>query len=362
MPEWNEEHLAKLSAGVAAWNEWRRVNPFVRPDLEDADLSALSLVQANLSYASVLNTEMSGVDATNASLSYANLGAARLHGAVLSGVSAYDSDFNGAELRSSDLSGARLSRCNFSRADMRETSLRGSVLDGAVFHATDLAGADFSGCRLRGTIFGAVDFRKIDGLEDVIHEGPSTIGIDSLMISEGRIPELFLRGSGISDAVIEYAKSLTSRPIEFYSCFLSHSSQDQTIANRLYADLQAEGVRCWFAPEDLKIGDKFRERIDESIRTYEKLLVILSAASISSAWVEAEVEAAFEKEQLASRAVLFPITLDDSIMKTGAAWAAQIRRTRHIGDFRHWEQPDSYAKAFERLMRDLRSVGTDSEP
>src|SRR5205807_3279483 len=41
--------------------------------------------------------------------------------------------------------------------------------------------------------------------------------------------------------------------------------------NYRYADLQANNVRCWYAPEDLKIGDKFRVRIDESIRLYDKL-------------------------------------------------------------------------------------------
>jgi TIR domain len=50
----------------------------------------------------------------------------------------------------------------------------------------------------------------------------------------------------------------------------------------LHADLQQANVRCWFAPEDLKIGDKFRTRIDESIRLYDKLMVVLTEHSIRS--------------------------------------------------------------------------------
>ena len=87
------------------------------------------------------------------------------------------------------------------------------------------------------------------------------------------------------------------QPIQFYSCFISYSSKDQGFADRLYADLQNKGVRCWFAPEDLKIGDRFRDRIDESIRLHDKLLLILSENSVSSQWVGDEVEAAFEREQ-----------------------------------------------------------------
>jgi hypothetical protein len=42
-------------------------------------------------------------------------------------------------------------------------------------------------------------------------------------------------------------------------------------------------------------------------------------------------------------------------MESKKAWAALIRRTRHIGDFTRWKDHDSYQKAFERLLRDLKA-------
>ena len=42
-------------------------------------------------------------------------------------------------------------------------------------------------------------------------------------------------------------------------------------------------------------------------------------------------------------------------MHTPQAWAADIRRMRHIGDFRHWKDHDEYQKVFERLLRDLKA-------
>ncbi|HWZ96949.1 MAG TPA: toll/interleukin-1 receptor domain-containing protein [Candidatus Dormibacteraeota bacterium] len=119
--------------------------------------------------------------------------------------------------------------------------------------------------------------------------------------------------------------------------------------------MQSKGARVWLATEDLKIGDKFRARIDEAIRMYDKLLLVLSKDSVKSPWVESEVEAAFEKEQKQKRTVLFPIRLDDAVMEAEEAWAADIRRTRHIGDFRKWKEHDEYQKAFGRLMRDLKA-------
>jgi hypothetical protein len=35
---------------------------------------------------------------------------------------------------------------------------------------------------------------------------------------------------------------------------------------RLHADLQGRGMRCWFAPKDLKVGDRLRETIDTAMR------------------------------------------------------------------------------------------------
>ncbi len=120
------------------------------------------------------------------------------------------------------------------------------------------------------------------------------------------------------------------------------------------------GVRCWFAPEDLKIGDRFRQRIDEAIRLHDRLLLILSEHSVLSDWVREEVESCLEREHREKRTVLFPVRLDDAVMDTQEAWAASIRHQRHIGDFRKWKDHDAYQKALERLMRDLRAENADA--
>ena len=74
--------------------------------------------------------------------------------------------------------------------------------------------------------------------------------------------------------------------------------------------------------------------------------------------MEEEVEAALEKERRENKLVLFPIRLDDAVMDTQQVWAASLRRTRHIGDFRNWKDHDSFKKAFDRLLRDLKSEKT----
>jgi hypothetical protein len=53
--------------------------------------------------------------------------------------------------------------------------------------------------------------------------------------------------------------------------------------------------------------------------------------------------------------VLFPIRLDDTVMQINTGWPAYLKNTRHIGDFTRWKDHDSYQKAFDRLLCDLKA-------
>jgi hypothetical protein len=64
---------------------------------------------------------------------------------------------------------------------------------------------------------------------------------------------------------------------------------------------------------------------------------------------------ALEKERRQNKLVLLPISLDDAVMETDQAWAASLRRTRRLGDFRAWKDHDQYQKSFDRLLRDLKA-------
>lgn len=322
----NPKHLQMLEKGVVAWNQWRDKNSFLHPDLSNANLGNANLSRANL---------------THADLSLANLSRAYLSEATLSQATLSEANLSRATLRQANLSEATLLYANLSQAN----------LSGA-----DLSRADLSEAWIVYTMFADIDLSQAVGLETVKHRGPSTLGIDTVYRSQGKIPEIFLRGAGVPDNFIAYMPSLMWTGFQYYSCFISYSSQDQEFADRLYADLQAKGVRCWLATEDLKIGDKFRQRIDDAIRLHDKLLLVLSETSVRSTWVESEVETAFEKERASQekRLVLFPIRLDDAVMDASQAWAGDIRRMRQIGDFRAWRDHNSYQEALARLLRDLR--------
>jgi len=248
-----------------------------------------------------------------------------------------------------------LSHATLSYATLFDANLSSADLSFANFSSANLSSANLILATVGWTQFGDNDLRTVRGLETVKHAGPSYIGTDTIYRSQGDIPEAFLRKAGIPEDFLTYMRSLVNHPIEYYICLISHSSRDQDFADQLYTDLQSKGVRCWFTLVDMKIGDEIRIRIDESIRLFDKLLLVLSEHSLSSSWVKKEVETAFDKEARTNRLVLFPLRLDDTVMQTEQAWAADIRRMRYIGDFCKWKHHDNYQKALTRLLRDLQA-------
>jgi hypothetical protein len=308
----NPEHLQILKQGIEAWNAWRAQHKDVRPNLTGTDLTGAYLRGA-----------IRGVDIRGVNFARTDLTGATLAGAALFRAALTEADLTGATLYGADLSRAYLSRATLHGADLRTTNLSGATLAGATLFRADLSGtiltkailtgADVSEVLLVDTTFGDTNLTAVRGLESCNHRGPSILDHRTL-IRSGPLPLAFLRGCGLPDALIDYLPSLLNEPVQFYSCFISYASKDQIFAERLYADLQNKGVRCWFAPKDLPIGAKILVSIDESIRLYDKLLLVLSKSSVKSQWVEGEVATALARERQQGSTVLFPVRIDNTVM------------------------------------------------
>lgn len=417
-PKWfamaNEDILKILMQGVEVWNEWRSRNSEGELDLSGADLSGTDLFGAEFFEANLSGANLRGANLVEAHLSYADLSDANLCDADmfeaeiistdlikanLSNANLHDSDLFSANLGGANLSDADFTDASLAKADLRNTYIGGANLSGANISGADLSGSQLNGTNLFGanlshanlsrvtlkganvnraiadsTVFVDIDLRQVKGLESIEHYGPSEISISTIYRSQGQLPEVFLSGCGLRDWEIEAIKlyrtdltrnqiveltykviELRTNPlIQFNSCFISYSSEDEKFAKRLYSDLQEWGVRCWFAPEHMKIGDRTRRRIDDSIRLHDKLLLVLSKTSVASQWIEQEVATALEKEREQGCEVLFPIRLDNTVMNLRSDWPALIKNTRHIGNFSGWANPSDYEKAFTRLLNDLR--------
>jgi uncharacterized protein YjbI with pentapeptide repeats len=348
----NTSHVEQLKLGVDSWNEWLRTRRVYSgtptrhegakvgisgfyPDLRDADLVGIDLYQgkAGSGHAGI---DLIGADLRNAKLSGAQLAWSNLTGATL----------QGADLTNATLMSARLQGANLSRTDMTDAVLGGAILLGANLSYSKLDRAYFY-----ETIFSDTNFSHATGLDTCRYAGPCTVDHRTLFDYEF-LPQEFLKGTGLPEALITYLPSFASKGIH-YSCFISYSSKDHSFAQKLYTFLQSSGVRCWFAPHDLPIGAKTWDSIDEAIEVQDKLLLVLSENSIGSDWVEDEVTKAFAEERERRKTVLFPVRIDDEVMKTAEPWARKLRDQRNIGDFRSWTDDSAFELTCKRVLKDL---------
>jgi hypothetical protein len=357
-----KEHLNILSQGPDVWNDWREAEFYVAPDLSGQDLRGAEIGKCYLAEANLRRVNMSEEDLSNAQLNEADLSEANLNGANLSNARLTRANLFLATLVGTNLYGADLQAADFRDANLTNSNLSETYLGGTTFTGADLSHTNLIGATINATTFGDNDLSVVEGLNAVKHGAASIIGVQTLYRSKGRIPEDFLRGCGVPENLITYVPSLFGDALESYSCFISYSSKDEEVVDSIYRDLQTAGVRCWRAPQNLKVGENITSTIYDAIRLSDKLLLVLSSNSVESEWVHTEVRKALEKERAIGKSVLFPVRLDDSVLTSNYEWAITLRTSRHIGDFRHWQERSNYQRAISRLIRDLKlSIAIESE-
>lgn len=389
----NQEQLEILKQGVEVWNKWRKENNETEIDLSGVDLHGKNLNEIDLSFGDLSNANLQGaklvqadlygislIDAelSNANLSKSDLRKANLAQAKLCRANLRETDLDGTDLSIADLTkaklnGANLNMVNFHGAELQDANLSDTYLWDVEFNRANLRGAIMSNAHTGQTNFGDINLSETYGLESVIHDLGSTIGVSTLRLSKGTIPDIFLQGCGLSDIEIESGRlhnpELTNeevikiqyriydlratQAIQISPLFISYSHGDRLFVDQLDSALKTKGIRFWRDIHDMVAG-RMETQIDRAIRQNPTVLVVLSKNSLKSDWVQHEVRKARELEKEMGRDILCPVALDDGWKS--APWPARVMEQiieYNILDFSGWEDESTFNKMFSKLLNGL---------
>lgn len=262
-------------------------------------------------------------------------------------------DFTGADLSKVDLSNRNMSGARF-----KNTILKGATLIDTIFHGANLNGANLAGAKMFDTVFRRVNLSAVRGLDKVIHHGPSTVGVDTLLRSRGQISQQFMEEIGCPKEsivpLLEWARRYKSKR-NFESVFISFGGPDQAFAKRLSVRLEREGVETFFFPGSANFGDKLHRVMRDGVNEYDKVILICSKESLNRPGVINEIEETLARESREGGAqILIPIRLDNYVFSD---WApaypglALAIRDRVIADFERTENDElKFEEQINRLI------------
>jgi hypothetical protein len=127
------------------------------------------------------------------------------------------------------------------------------------------------------------------------------------------------------------------------SIFISHNHNDKPFVRRLAGDMSRMGIKVWVDEAEINVGDSLIAKISAALGEMEYLGVVLSPNSVSSSWVQEELQQALYS-QISDRTVkVLPILLRDCLLPV-------FLRDKLYADFRDEVQ---YASALFLLVKSM---------
>jgi TIR domain len=141
--------------------------------------------------------------------------------------------------------------------------------------------------------------------------------------------------------------------IQTSGVFISYTHVDSEFIDALERKLNEKRIHFWRDVHHASAG-RLDRIVDRAMRLNPTVLLVLSEHSVTSDWVEDEVDRARELEKELGRDVLCPIALDEAWKD--CAWSRPLRtqiKKYHVLPFGEWRDPASFERMFRRLVEGL---------
>jgi len=315
--------------------------------LTRANMVRCVLTRSNLSRSTLRAADLTGADLSSADLSFANLEGANLSRTDLSSADLTGADLTGANLRGALLSSTILKQADLTGADLREASFIKADLESATFYESVFGISTFVNCDLSMSLF----------LEFARHTGPSTIGLDTLAKSGGRIPRKFLEDAGVAAPLMEAQDSMTGVSRAFPSVLTIGSMEDGNLAGRLRDCLRAAQIPCWSIAADDESALQTGETILAHTIYFDKLVLLCTEPSLQSPQTRRYMSELAGGKGPESRRDITSLAADTLFDARDDGLCALLKQGTVI-DFRGWEENRVFETAVASLINVLSGSGS----
>lgn len=125
-----------------------------------------------------------------------------------------------------------------------------------------------------------------------------------------------------------------------HDVFISYSTKDGDIANKVCYALEQNGLKCWIAPRNIASGRIYVDEIANAIKSTKIVVLIYSAHSQESQYVNNEIKMAFSNNKQ-----ILSFNIDDSLPKENMEYFLKI--TQWLSAYPNPEDE------FETLVKDV---------
>lgn len=94
--------------------------------------------------------------------------------------------------------------------------------------------------------------------------------------------------------------------------FISYSREDQQIADLIFRRLQKEGHHIFYDKLNIKDGDNWFTKINEGIKDFDAIVILISESSLNSKWALKEIESLMLNDLSKRDTRIIPIITDGS--------------------------------------------------
>lgn len=159
-----------------------------------------------------------------------------------------------------------------------------------------------------------------DGLDDALRKAATVIGVENY--EKAAVSPLVIWAQNLDvlkpdmsvelllDDASEAKVQRHQREANKRVVFLSHSSKDKPVIQKLATDLTAAGVEIWLDEQRIRVGDSIPEKIAQGLAASDFFLLALSTNSVESEWVKRELNQALIAEIEKRSVVVLPVKLD----------------------------------------------------